>query len=91
MNSVALSIPNDPIQLKAEVIQLRDIMQEKERTLNEKDQRIEQLLDYILLLRKRQFGPSSEQFNIDQINLFDEAELQELLGELDLPEDCVFQ
>ena len=94
MNSAALPLPNDPVQLKAEVIQLRDIVkekehaiEEKERTLNEKEQRIEQLLDYILLLRKRRFGPSSEQFNIDQINLFDEAELEQLLGELDLPTD----
>ena len=66
MNSAALPLPNDPVQLKAEVVQLRDIVEEKK-------QRIEQLLDCILLLRRRQFGPSSEQFNIDQINLFDEA------------------
>jgi transposase len=87
MNSAALPLPNDPVQLKAEVIQLRDVVQEKERTLNAKEQRIEQLLDYILILRKRQFGPSSEQFNKDQCNLFDEAELEELLGDLDLPAD----
>lgn len=80
MDSAALLLPNDPVQLKAEVIQLRDIVEEKK-------QRIEQLLDYILLLRKRQFGPSSEQFNIDQLNLFDEAELEQLLGDLDLPDD----
>jgi len=94
MNSAALLLPNDPVQLKAEVIQLRDILKEKEHTLEEKErsldkkeQRIEQLLDYILLLRKRQFGRSSEQFNINQCNLFDEAELEELLGDLDLPAD----
>jgi len=80
MNSAALPLPNDPVQLKAEVVQLRDIVEEKK-------QRIEQLLDCILLLRRRQFGPSSEQFNIDQINLFDEAELEQLLGDLDLPAD----
>jgi len=51
----------------------------------EKKQHIEQLLDYILLLRKRQFGTSSERFNKDQLNLFDEAELEELIGEVDLP------
>ena len=85
MNSAVLSLPNDPDQLKAEVIQLREIVQEKERSLDKKEQRIEQLLDYILILRKRQFGRSSEQFNINQCNLFDEAELEQLLGELDLP------
>ena len=87
MNSAALLLPNDPVQLKAEVIQLWDIVKEKEHVIDEKEQRIEQLLDYILLLRKRQFGPSSEQFNIDQFNLFDEAELEQLLGDLDLPTD----
>lgn len=87
MNPVVLSLPNDADQLKAEVIQLRDVVKENERTIDEKKQRIEQLLDYILLLRKRQFGPSSEQFNKDQINLFDEAELEQLLEELALPAD----
>jgi transposase len=80
MNSAALSLPNDTDQLKAEVVQLRDMVKEKK-------QRIEQLLDYILLLRKRQFAPTSEQFNKDQLNLFDEAELEQLMEDLDLPTD----
>jgi len=94
MNSVAFSLPNDTEQLKAEVIQLRDVVKENERVLNEKEcvlaakkQQIEQLLDYILLLRKRQFGTSSEKFNKDQLNLFDEAEMEQLIGEVDLPSD----
>ncbi len=53
----------------------------------EKSQRIEQLLDYILLLRKRQFGASADIPNKDQISLFDEAELERLVDELDLPID----
>jgi transposase len=91
MDSAALSLPNDPQKLKAEVAQLRDVLKEKERALTEKEraltekqQRIEQLLDYILLLRKRQFGRSSEASKY-QINLFDEAELEALLEELALP------
>jgi transposase len=84
MDSAALSLPNDPQKLKAEVAQLRDVVKEKERALTEKNQRIEQLLDYILLLRKRQFGRSSEASKY-QINLFDEAELEALLEELELP------
>ncbi|MEN7974055.1 MAG: IS66 family transposase, partial [Verrucomicrobiota bacterium] len=78
MDSAALSLPNDPEKLKAEVVQLRESVEEKK-------QRIEQLLDYILLMRNRRFGSSSEQFNKDQSNLFDEAELEALLEEIEIP------
>ncbi|VAW84805.1 Mobile element protein, partial [hydrothermal vent metagenome] len=90
MNLAAILLPNDPAQLKAEVVQLRgtviekeQAIAEKEHTINEKKQRIEQLLDYILLLRKRQFGSSADRPNRDQLNLFDEAELEQLLADLD--------
>ncbi len=94
MHSSVISLGDDPIQLKEEVVQLRDMVKEnkqtlaeKEQALTEKTQRIEQLLDYILLLRKRQFGASADRANKDQISLFDEAELEQLLAELDLPSD----
>jgi len=94
MHSGAFSLSDDPIQLQAEVVQLRDVVEEKEQVivenehaLTEKAQRIEQLLDYILLLRKRQFGASSDRTNKNQASLFDEAELEQLLAELDLPAD----
>jgi transposase len=87
MHSSMVSLPDDPVQLKAEVVQLRDAVKEKEHALSEKAQRIEQLLDYILLLRKRQFGASADRTNKDQVSLFDEAELEQLLAELDLPAD----
>jgi transposase len=94
MDSAAFPLPNDPDQLKAEVVQLRDVVKEKEqaiaekdRALDEKAQRIEQLLDYIILLRKRQFGASADRPNKDQFSLFDEAELEQLLAELDLSSD----
>lgn len=87
MHSSIVSLPDDPIQLKAEVAQLRNAVEEKEQALTEKTQRIEQLLDYILLLRKRQFGASADRTNKDQVSLFDEAELEQLLAELDLPPD----
>ncbi len=83
MNLAAFSSQNDPVQLKAEVVHLRDTVKEKEQTIVEKKQRIEQLLDYILLLRKRQFGSSADRPNKDQLNLFDEAELEQLLADLD--------
>lgn len=92
MRSVVLSPSNNLHQLKAEVVQLRTVVREneqaiaeKEQALAEKKQRIEQLLDYILLLRKRQFGASADRTNKNQISLFDEAELEQLLAELELP------
>ena len=87
MHSSVVSLCDDPIQLKTEVAQLRNEVEEKEQALTEKNQRIEQLLDYILLLRKRQFGASADRTNKDQVSLFDEAELEQLLAELDLPSD----
>ena len=94
MHSNVVSLPDDPLQLQAEIVQLRDVVKEnkqtlaeKEQALTEKAQRIEQLLDYILMLRKRQFGASADRTNKDQVSLFDEAELEQLLAELDLPSD----
>jgi len=94
MKSVAKPLSNDPSQLRAEVVQLQDSLKEKEQTIvdkeqaiSEKSQRIEQLLDYILLLRKRQFGSSADRPNKDQFSLFDEAELEQLLAELDLSDN----
>ena len=56
MPSAAVSVANDPRTLKAEVLQLRLVVEENEQVialneqvLSEKSQRIEQLLDYILL------------------------------------------
>jgi transposase len=86
MESAAVVLPDNPDQLKAEVLQLRGSVKEKEQAIAEKEQRIEQLLDYILLLRKRQFGGSADRPNKDQITLFDEAELEQLLADLDMPE-----
>ena len=91
MDSAAASLRDNDDPLTAEVIKLRDAVKEKERALAEKeqalsdkDQRIEQLLDYIVLLRKRQFGASADRPNKDQIPLFDEAELEQLMAELGL-------
>jgi len=86
MNPAAFSLPSDPDQLKEEVVKLQGAVKEKEQTIAEKEQRIEQLLDYILLLRKRQFGASADRPNKDQFNLFDEAELEQLLADLDIPD-----
>lgn len=93
MKSIAHASREDTNKLRAEVVQLRSVIEEKEqaivekeRALTEKSQRIEQLLDYILLLRKRQFGASADRPNKDQFNLFDEAELEQLLADLEIPD-----
>ena len=94
MNSTTTSPLNDPDKLLAEMAQLRNTVAEKENLLTQKEdlltqkeQRIEQLLDCILLMRKRQFGRSSEQTNKNQFNLFDEAELESLLEEREPQEE----
>ena len=87
MNSVAYTLSDDPDQLKSEVIRLRDSVTEKEQALTDKTRRIEQLLDYILLLRKRQFGAHADRLNLNQLALFDEAELEQLLAEQEGPDE----
>ena len=74
-NSPALSSDSKPYSASAEVVELRTIIEQKEK-------RIEELLDLLILMRKRQFGRSSDTPHPGQANLFDEAELEELMGEL---------
>lgn len=93
MKSIGNTLSDDPVELREEVRQLRGIVEEKEQAIAEKEQaltdkaqRIEQLLDYILLLRKRQFGASADRPGKEQFNLFDEAELEQLLADLGVPD-----
>ena len=73
----AVNLPrNKPDLLADEVLNLR-------KSLEQKEQKIEQLLDYIQLLRQKRFGRSSEKISPDQCRLFDEGELEQLLVELD--------
>jgi len=81
-NSPALSSDSRPYSASAEVIELRTIVEQKEEQLQQKEKRIEELLDLLILMRKRQFGRSSDTPHSGQANLFDEAELEELMGEL---------
>jgi transposase len=83
MKSAARSLSNIDNPIAEEMTELRGIIQRKDTELKHKNQQIEQLLDYIQLLRQKQFGRSSEKSNKQQINLFDEAELEALVAELD--------
>lgn len=76
MQSAAAQLPTDPIELRGEVLRLQD-------RLAESEQHIAQLLDYITLLKRKRFGPSTDRIPADQLKLFDEAELEALIGELE--------
>ncbi len=95
----AAPLPSDPAVLQEEVIRLQGRLaevesqcSEQQRTLDrhlqlidERDRRIEQLLDLIAILKRKRFGQSADRLNLDaaQLNLFDEAELEALLAELE--------
>ena len=55
----------------------------QQEVLGEREQRIEQLLDLITLLKRKRFGRSAERIPADQLKLFDEAELEALIAELE--------
>ena len=87
MQSVAAQSPQDPLDLHAEVLRLQDCLAESEReheqALKEHEQRIEQLLDYITLLKRKRFGSSADRIPASQLKLFDEAELEALIADLE--------
>ena len=62
---------------------------EQERLLEERAQRIEQLLDVITLLKRKRFGRSADVPPANQLSLFDEAELEALIGELETEVEAV--
>ncbi len=72
-----------PHSVTEDVSGLQKTLAENQQQLKKKDRQIEQLLDYIQVLRQKRFGQSSEKVSQDQINLFDESELEQLQGELD--------
>jgi transposase len=65
---------------------LKELEQERSQLDQERQaqaQRIEQLLDYIALLKRKRFAPSSERWSPEQLGLFDEAELEAVIAELE--------
>jgi len=90
MQSAASELPEDPDVLRGEIIELQDRLAESERrheehaqALKEQEQHIQQLLDYITLLKRKRFGPGADRIPAEQLKLFDEAELEALIGELE--------
>ncbi len=56
------------------VEKLLDIIKEKERRIAELEQQVQWFMEQIRLSKRKQFGVSSEQTKIEQLNLFNEDE-----------------
>ena len=56
-------------------VKLLGIIEEKDRRITELEQQIKWLMSQIRLAKHKQFGVSSEQTNVEQMNLFNEAEV----------------
>jgi transposase len=79
----AESLPEDPVELHRIIAQLHDQLAEAQRERAAQTTRIEQLLETIELLRRKRFGPSADRIPDNQLALFDEAELEALISELE--------
>jgi transposase len=83
-------LPRDPEELRAIIAQMTTRQAELEATLcardeaiEKRDRKIELLLERLELLRHQRFGPKADRISRDQLALFDEAELNVLIEELD--------
>jgi hypothetical protein len=83
----AQSLPQDPVELHRIIAQLHAQLAEAERERAAQTTRIEQLLEAIELLRRKRFGPSADRVPEHQLALFDEVELEALVGELQAPSE----
>jgi transposase len=87
MPTAARQFAPDPLQLQSEILRLEERLaeskQERDQAIAARDQRIAYLLDYIALLKRKRFAPSSERLSPDQLALFDEAELEALIADLE--------
>ena len=79
----AQPLPADPVELHRIIAQLHAQLAESERERVAQTTRIEHLLETIELLRRKRFGPSADRIPESQLGLFDEAELEALIGELE--------
>jgi transposase len=63
------------IELKQRLAALELQLSKQNNALDNKDHKIQTLEEYIRYMVQQRFGSSSEKLSVDQINLFDEAEL----------------
>jgi hypothetical protein len=83
MVEAAQKLPSDPEKLHAIIAQMAAKQVELESALAARERKIELLLERLELLRHQRFGPKADRISRDQLALFDEAELNVLLEELD--------
>ena len=74
MERVPTTLPNDVEALQALVSSLHQTTLEQQAKLQHQSSLIDQLFEQIKLARHKQFGVSSEQWSVDQMRLFNEAE-----------------
>ncbi len=91
MQSALAQRSADPIARHAEVLRLQDCLAESERRRAEHEQAIEEherqiqpLRDDITRLKRQRCGPSADRRSPDQLQLFDEAELEALIAALEI-------
>lgn len=65
--------PMDTKEIPA--VKLLSIIEEKDRRITELEQQIQWLMSQIRLAKHKQFGTSSEQTTVEQMNIFNEAEV----------------
>jgi hypothetical protein len=84
------ALPDDPAILQGIIGQLNAQLAQSEREraeqaalLERPNQRIDQVREYIELLRRKRFGPRADRMPDSQLCRFDETALEALIGELE--------
>ncbi len=94
MQKLAAEQSNDPRKLRAIIASMaaendvlkQDVAQREQQyqaQIKARDQKITLLLERLELLRHQRFGPKADRVCKDQLKLFDEAELNDLIEQLD--------
>ena len=78
------SLPNDPLVLKQTIQKQHTLLTQKDQQLKTQDATILSLQEQLRLLLYKRYGARSEQIHVDQLKLFNEAEVDvEVVGETD--------
>lgn len=94
MAKAVLKLPDDPAELQAIIRRMtaeqtareqrfEAELQARNEAIEKRDRKIEQLLERLELLRHQRFGPKADRIAKEQLALFDEAELNVLIEDLD--------
>lgn len=91
MEKSASEQSNDPRELRAIIAKMaaeheQDLVQREQQyqaQIAARDHKIALLLERLEVLRHQRFGPKADRVSKDQLKLFDEAELNDLIEQLD--------